>query len=112
MYKIIVHNSVFGKIDRYGDMFYSVFLSRFSDTGMWDAESLIQKQYLEASDLLVDTIVDKMLVTLWDFIYYTPLESWLRETSFRMWDRRIFLTYEEDEKSLSRYITDIEILRR
>ncbi len=113
MYKVIIHSAVTKKIDYYGDLFFGIFLSRFSDTGLWEAETIIQRQYLEASDLLVDTISDNMITIMSrDFIYHTPLESWLRETSFRMGNRRIFLTYEEDEKNMMRYITDIEILRK
>ncbi len=113
MYKVIAHSSIYEKVDYYGELFFNIFLSRFSDTGLWEAEKLIQKQYLEASDILVQTIIDSITTTLSrDFIYHTPLESWQRETSFRMGNRRIFLTYEEDEEDQVRYITDIEILRK
>jgi len=113
MYNIIVNSSIYDKINHYGELFFGVFLTRFSDTGMGEAEKIIQKQYLEVSDALVDGIIDGMISTISrDFIYHTPLESWLRETSFRLGNRRIFLTYEEDDAEMVRYIVDIEILRK
>ena len=76
MYNIIVNSSIYDKINHYGELFFGVFLTRFSDTGMGEAEKIIQKQYLEVSDALVDGIIDGMISTISrDFIYHTPLES-------------------------------------
>jgi hypothetical protein len=113
MYKIIPDPHIYSKINRYGDLYLEGFISRFSDTGLGHAEVLIQKQYLESSDLLVDSIIDTMYESMSrEIVPYAPLENGMRETSMRLGARRIFIQYEEDQDNLIRYITDIEILRR
>ena len=113
MYKIVISSYVDALIDGYGNRYRDIFISRFSDTGLWEAEILIQHHYIEASDILVDSIYDaidsRMTV---DILGYTPLENGFQETSIKLGMRRIFLTYEEDAPNMTRYITDIEILRR
>jgi hypothetical protein len=113
MYKIIISSHVDACIDRYGNMYRDVFLSRFSDTGLWQAETVIQQHYIEASDLLVDSLYDAIDTKIClDILWYSLLENGLRETSIKLGMRRLFLTYEEDTENMIRYITDIEILRR
>jgi hypothetical protein len=47
-----------------------------------------------------------------EILPYTPLVNGSRETSIRLGARRLFITYEEDTTNMTRYITDIEILRK
>ena len=113
MYKVIAHSSIYKDIYKFWLLYRDIFIDRFTDTWLGFAEEIIKSQYIESAELLVDTIIDGMVSILSrDFIYYTPLESGMRETSFRMGNRRIFLTYEEDETTQARSIVDIEILRK
>ena len=113
MYKVIPHSGIYTKISRYGDSYLAIFISRFSDTGLWNAEAIIQRQYIESSDILVDSIIDAMQEAIWrEVVPYSPLADGMRETSIRLGARRLFIQYEEDELGMTRYITDIEILRR
>ena len=113
MYKSIITSQVRKQITRYGEFYLEWFISRFSDTGLGHAESIIQKQYIESSDILVESIYHSIeTATIQEIISYAPLENWIRETSIRLGNRRIFIQYEEDLSSMTRFIIDIEILRR
>jgi hypothetical protein len=113
MYKVIISSHVDYLIDTYGDTYRDVFISRFSDTGLGYAEALIQRQYIESAELLIDGIIDTIeTAMLHEIVPYTPLVNGSRETSIRLGARRLFITYEEDTVNMVRYITDIEILRR
>ncbi len=113
MYKIIVSQHVDNLIDRYWDWYRDIFISRFSDTGLWHAESLIQRQYIESSELLVDGIIEAIYQAMSnELVPYAPFQNGIRETSIRLGARRLFIRYEEDSQDMTRYITDIEILRR
>ena len=113
MYKSIITPRVRQQITRYGDLYLEGFVSRFSDTGLGYAETVIQNQYLESSDLLVESIyrtIEK--ATMQDILPYSPLQNEIRETSIRLGARRLFVQYEEDTENMTRYIIDIEILRK
>lgn len=113
MYKSIITPRVRKHVTQYGDLYLEGFISRFSDTGLGYAESIIQSQYLESSDLLVESIYTTIAkATSEEFLPYAPLANWVRETSIRLGARRIFIQYEEDHMNMTRYIIDIEILRR
>lgn len=47
-----------------------------------------------------------------EILPYTALADGVRETSIRLGARRLFIQYEEDASNMTRYITDIEIIRR
>ena len=112
MYKVIILDSVRAKIKKYGDAYRDIFVTRFSDTGLWYAEELIQKQYLESADLLVESIYGSMeIYASRDLIPYRESGE-IRETHTRLGSRRIDFCYEEDVETMTRYITDIEILRK
>ena len=113
MYKVITRSGVYKKIHTFWLLYRGVFIERFTDIWLGFAEEIIKSQYIESAELMVDTIIDGMKSILSrEIIAYSPLESWLRETSFRMGNRRIFLTYEENTETLTRFIIDIEILRK
>lgn len=76
MYKVIPHPGIYTKISRYGDSYLAVFISRFSDTGLGYAEAMIQRQYIESSDLLVDGIIDAMQEAMsHGVVSYAPLAN-------------------------------------
>ncbi len=113
MYSSVIASRVRQKITRYGDLYLEWFISRFSDTGLGYAETIICNQYLESSDLLVESIyrtIEK--ATAQELLPYSPLPNGIRETSIRLGARRLFIQYEEDQENIIRYITDIEILRK
>ena len=88
-------------------------MALYSDTGLWEAEGIIQSQYIEWADTLNQSIVVSIRdIFNHDIIPHSLKEDNQKEASFRMGNRRIFLTYEEDMVVMTRYITDIEILRK
>ncbi len=112
-YKVAITTPVIRKIESYTFAIRDYYVALYTDTWLDEAEEVIQSQYIEWSDTLHRFIISSMKeIFLRELIPYTPLESWLRETSFRMGNRRIFLTYEENEEEQVRYIVDIEILRK
>ena len=113
MYSVHIESHILEKIRTYADILLDGYLLRFSDTGMRESEVIIKNNYVQAAHLLVDSIYDSISKVMpHEILPDTPLTYGLRETSIRLGTRRLFIQYEEDASDLTRYITDIEILRR
>ena len=113
MYSAIIDTDILEKIRTYADILLDGYLLRFSDTGMWEAEIIIKDNYIQAAHLFVDNVYDSISKVMpHEVLPYIPLEGGSRETSIRLGARRLFIQYQEDELGMTRYITDIEILRR
>lgn len=113
MYSVIIEAHILEKIRTYADILLDGYLLRFSDTGMWEAEAIIKDNYIQAAYLLVDSIYDNISKVMpHEILPYTALADGVRETSIRLGARRLFIQYEEDASNMTRYITDIEIIRR
>jgi hypothetical protein len=112
MYKVIITDTVRAKVKRYGDAYLHIFVDRFSDTWLWIAENIIQRQYIELADVLVDSIYSSLEdVASRPILHHAILDS-MHTSHTRLGSRRIDFSYEEDEWEKIRYITDIEILRK
>ncbi len=112
-YKIFITPHVTEKVDLYTLAIRSYYIALYTDTGLWEAEEIIKSQYIEWADALNHSILNSIReIFHQNIVPYSELKSWQREASFRMGNRRIFLTYEEDTENMTRYITDIEILRK
>ncbi len=88
------------------------YLLRFSDTGMWEAETIIQDNYIQSAELLADSIYDAIVAVMPHEIVAYSVDGLLRNTSTRMGSRSISIVYREDALSRTRYISDIDIIRR
>ena len=112
MFSLIVHARVRNKIEEYILAYRSIFLEIYDDTWLGDAEEIIRNQYKEKSKLLKNTILTSIEESLRkEVIAYSSVDD-KRATTIRIWSRRMFLKYDEDLKTMTRYILDIEILQR
>ena len=99
-------------LDNYIENYQEYFLSRFSNTGIWN-EDTIRENYENEAIQVYNEIYDHIIeVMKRDLIGYEPSGWKISTTATFLWKRIIFLEYEEDLEAQTRYIQILKIIYR
>ena len=112
MYSVSIESHIIEKIRIYADLLLEGYLFRFSDTGMWESEVIIKDNYIQSAYLLVDSIYDGIVTVMTHEIVPHSVDGSSYKTATRIGSRSISIIYIEDTVIRTRYVSDIEIVRR
>lgn len=113
MYKVVIIDSTYFKIDKFINSFSSNFVKMYTNTWMYN-EDLIQDSYIELwerfRELIISNIKNKFINEniLWTHIS----ELWNQYTTISINNFRLFIYYIEEKENNLRIIEDIEIFKR
>ncbi len=112
MYSVVYSHTAQLAISRYIRRYRDLFITLYTDTGLGQAEHIIQEQYNTTARNLakrIKELTETHMKTV-EILGYSQKDNKIRETTLSIENRRIFIHYRED--ATTRYIEDITIVRK
>ncbi len=112
MYSVVYSHTAQLAISRYIRRYRDLFIALYTDTGLGQAEHIIQEQYNTTARNLakrIKELTETHMKTV-EILGYSQKDKEIRETTLSIENRRIFIRYRED--ATTRYIEDITIVRK
>lgn len=100
-------------VERYILAYREAFLRLYDDTWLWEAENVIKFQYIQGAEILRDSFYKSISIVLKQqkiLGYSYNEEKKIYTTTTRIWSRRLFLEYTEDERKQERTLLNINII--
>ena len=113
MYTVVISKKWHFVIHDFIIRYKNFFLDTFTDTWIF-SEDIIRNEYIKKSIIFKDNIYNKIndILSYEKVFWYSLLDNWNLETTFIVWNYRLFVEYREDSKNFLRTVENIRFFNK